>query len=101
VRISYSTNGPDGHYVNMGLTGSTVNHGGIDGTVGRRQGDILAAGQSETVYFTIALSAGASVAHNQPTMTLEGFLDQADPATGSGTTLADTFGTDVRASAGS
>jgi hypothetical protein len=101
VRITYSTDGPNGQFVDMKLTGSTVNHGGIDGTVGPPQGDSLAAGQSETVYFTIGLAADAPVAHHQPTMSLEGFLDQVDPATGSGTTLADTFGTDVTASGGS
>jgi len=101
VRITYSTNGPDGPYKNMALSGSTVNHGGIDGMVGPPQGDVLGAKQSETVYFTIALIAGAPVARNQPTMKLEGFLDQVDPATGSGTTLADTFATDVAASGGS
>ena len=34
-------------------------------------------------------------------MKLEGFLDQIDPATGSGTTLADTYATHVTASGGS
>ncbi len=101
VRITYSTIGPDGPFTNMALTGSTVNHGGIDGMVGPPKGDILGGNKSETVYFTVALAAGAPVAHNQPTMELEGFLDQIDPATGSGTTLADTYATDVTASGGS
>jgi hypothetical protein len=95
VHISSSTDGPNGMFTPIPLTGSTA-QGGIDGYVAPQTGETLAPHQTKTVFFTVALSPGTPVPHGK-LLILEGYLDQVNAATGSGTTLADTYGTDVTA----
>ncbi len=48
-----------------------------------------------TVTFRVTLAAGVPSLGKKPVLDFEAYLDQLNPAMGSGTTLADTEGTDI------
>jgi hypothetical protein len=95
IHLSYSTNGPQGPFSDVTLDGSTGSGGVIEAPVGPDQGATLAAHATRTYNFHVSLASNAP-ASNAPVIAFEGYLDQINTASGSGDTLADTYGTDIK-----
>jgi hypothetical protein len=96
VHLSYSTAGPHGTFTTVPLIGSTGD-GAIQSFVGPAQGATLPANSTQTYTFHLALAG--NVPHSttaRPLISVEAYLDQVDDASGSGTTLADTYASDVK-----
>ncbi len=95
VRLSASVRGSS--FAPLKLYGSTVQDGQIQGTFygpsGKRM--TIPAHGKVTIAFRMALAAGVPSRGAKPVLSLEAYLEQLNPATGSGSTLADTEATDV------
>ena len=92
LQMSYSTNGSAGPFTNVALAGDTASGDDIEGYPGPLQGSALAPHSTET--FTFHLSADASTPVEQGShalLAIEAYLDQINSATGSGTTLDDSY----------
>ena len=96
VHLSYSTTGPNGHFAKLALSGSTSNGNVILGYIGPQQGATMAPKSSETITFRVSLASSIPVSKAAPMLAFEAYLDQVNSADGSGTTLADTYATDVK-----
>ncbi len=95
VALSFSTDGPDGPFTTVVLSGSTVQDGGIEGTLGDQGGTTLEAGSTLTVTYLLSLDASVSTEAAGPLLSFEAYLDQINPGSGAGTNLADTGSTDI------
>lgn len=91
VSLSASFDGDDGEFDPVELSGSTLGDGSIQGVIDDVE---LDSGDEVTVTFEIALDESVPVS-SEPTMTFEAYLDLVNPASGAGTNLADTLGSDV------
>ena len=91
VHLSYSTTGPSGAFTPVSLYGSTITDGAIQGYVGPLQGVTLAPDSTRTYTFDVALASTVPVSKRKPLLAFEGYLDQINPADGTGATLADTY----------
>ena len=97
IYLSYSTSGPNGSFASVPLNGSTGGGGVIEAPVGPEQGTTLAPHATRTYTFHVALADSVPASKTAgPIIAFEGYLDQINPASGSGDTLADTYGTDIR-----
>ncbi|MCU1364849.1 MAG: hypothetical protein JWN39_488, partial [Ilumatobacteraceae bacterium] len=90
-----STDGTDGTFTPVKLTGSTVEDGGIEGTVGDPGGATVAANSSLTITYRFSIDGSIAPDGDGPLLSFEAYLDQINPASGAGTNLADTNFTDV------
>jgi hypothetical protein len=99
VQLAYSLDGPDGEFTPVTLAGSTVDEGGIEGTVGEPAGTTIEPGQTLEVTYRIALADSVVDDGATALLSIEAYLDQINPASGAGTNLADTAATDVFVSA--
>jgi hypothetical protein len=96
VRLSYSTTGPNGTFTSVPLTGSTIKEGAIQGYAGPLQGVTLPAHATTTYTFNVALAKSVPISKNKPLMAFETYLDQINPADGTGATLADTYEYEIK-----
>jgi LPXTG-motif cell wall-anchored protein len=98
VHLSYSTTGPNGTFTPIPLYGSTITKdaGAIQGYVGPLPGVTMAPHSSTTYTFHVALASNVPVSKRKPLMAFEGYLDQINPADGTGATLADTYAYQVK-----
>lgn len=96
LHVSYSTQGADGPFTTLSLHGSTADGSAIYGIISPKNGLTAHANSHLAVYFR--MSAGRTLPTNStaPQLSLEAYLDQINPASGAGTTIADTYATDVR-----
>jgi hypothetical protein len=95
IKMSYSTNGPNGPFTDVGLSGSTANGNVIDAYLGNQRGAPIAPGATETWTFDVNLDS-VPTSNSTPLIAFEAYLDQINTASGSGGTLADTYATDIR-----
>jgi hypothetical protein len=93
VHLSYSATGPTGTFSSVPLDGSTANGDDIEAYVGSQRGATLAPRSSQTYTFEVSLASNVHSA--SPLISLEGYLDQINTASGSGATVADTLATDI------
>ncbi len=96
VHLSYSTTGANGHFTTLGLSGSTSDGNVILGNIGPQQGATVPPKSSETITFHVSLASSVPVSKTAPMLAFEAYLDQVNSADGSGTTLADTYATDIK-----
>ncbi len=94
VHLSYSTTGPKGRFTAVGLRGSTGG-GVIDAYLGPRRGATLPAASSEAITFRVALASNVVVSQSGPLVTFKAYLDQVNAASGSTTTMASSYATNV------
>ena len=90
VQLSYSTTGANGTFTSVPLTGSTINGGAIEGWVGPLQGLTLAPDSTTTYTLHVGLASSVPASKSKPLFAFESFMDQINPANGTGATLADT-----------
>ncbi|MCU1397802.1 MAG: hypothetical protein JWN62_911 [Acidimicrobiales bacterium] len=90
-----STDGTDGTFTPVALTGSTVEDGGIEGTVGDPGGATIPANSGVTITYRFSIDGAIAPDGDGPLLSFEAYLDQINPASGAGTNLADTGFTDV------
>lgn len=95
VHLSYSVHGPKGPFTDVALRGST-RHGVISAFLGPERGTTMPAGWSEKLTFRIALASDVTVSTAGPLFTLKTYLQQVNVASGSTSTLANTYGGEVR-----
>jgi hypothetical protein len=97
IVMGTSIRGRGGPFTELKLTGSTKVDGAIQGRfVGPTgTGLTIPAHGKITVTFGIALAKSVPSRGSKPVLSFEAYLDQLNPATGSGSTLADTESTDV------
>ena len=95
VSLSYSTTGVDGPFTPVDLSGSTLTDGQISGTIGEEDGSTFPAQSTETITYQMSLTSDAPSDATQPMIAFEVYLDQINPASGSGTNLADTYAQEV------
>jgi hypothetical protein len=95
VHLSYSTTGPKGRFIPVNLNGSTGSGGVIEAYVGAQEGDTMAPASTRALTFRVALASNIPVSKTSPVMGFEAYLDQVNPASGSGSTLAGTPVVDV------
>jgi len=91
VHLLSSTNGPRGTFSAVHLTGSTSNGDVIQGYVGPEQGTTLPANSTTTYTFHASLDHSVPVSKATPLAAFESYLDQINSASGSGSTIADTY----------
>ena len=96
VHLSYSTIGPNGTFTPVPLFGSTIKEGAIQGYVGPLDGTTLAPHSTTTYRFRVALASNVPVSQKGSLLAFEGYLDQINPADGTGATLADTYAYQVK-----
>ncbi len=90
LTFSYMNDATGGQLVNVPLTGSTANHGEIDGFVIPDTAQSLPAGGTRTATFKLSLAAGtATTAATGAPLRIETDLDQFNPADGAQTNLDD------------
>lgn len=99
VQLSWSTNGADGPFTPVLLSGSTVGEGGIEGTVGDAGGATIPAGGTLEVTYQFAVDGAVVPDGNGPLLSMEAYLDQVNPGSGAGTNLADTTAGDIEVTA--
>ncbi|MFP3380669.1 hypothetical protein SB767_30575, partial [Bacillus sp. SIMBA_069] len=80
------------------LSGSTKD-GNIVGIIGDGGTLKLAPHSTTTITFHLTTAASVPVKTTTPQLSFEAYLDQVNRASGSGTTLADTYSHDVRITA--
>jgi hypothetical protein len=68
------------------LTGSTITDGAIQSYVGPLGGTTLPANSTTTYAFRIRLNSNLPVSRTKPLLAFETYLDQINPADGTGTT---------------
>ncbi|CAN5551073.1 hypothetical protein BH10ACT2_BH10ACT2_13520 [soil metagenome] len=91
VTVSVSTDGPDGEFAPLEMSGATVSEGSIEGDI-----ENLSVPANSTITLTFEVAIDDSVpTSTEPLLQFEAFLDIINPATGAGTNLADTFASDV------
>lgn len=88
LRLSYSTHGEAGPFKPVSMDGTTAPGDYIAVTVGPDAGETLPAHSTKTVTFHVTPLAG--IPTSATLLDVEPYLDQVDPASGSGDTLADT-----------
>jgi hypothetical protein len=96
LHLSYSTTGPTGPFIPIALVGDTKNGDDIEGYPGPQQGATLDPHASVTL--TFHLSADTSVpaeAKGHALVAIEAYFDQINSASGSGTTLDDSYASDL------
>jgi hypothetical protein len=92
LHLSYSTNGPNGPFTDIALTGDTASGDDIEGYPGPLQGSTLPAHATETFNFHLNVDSSAPVEQDgHALLAIEAYLDQIDSASGSGTTLDDSY----------
>jgi hypothetical protein len=96
VQLSYSTTGANGSFTPVPLTGSTINGGAIEGWVGPLQGLTLAPDSTTTYTLHVGLATSVPASKSKPLLAFESFMDQINPANGTGATLADTYAYQVK-----
>jgi hypothetical protein len=96
VHLSYSTTGQHGTFTPVHLTGSTIKGGAIEGFVGPLQGLTLAPDSTTTYTFHVALAPTIPASKREPLFAFESYMDQVNPADGTGATLADTYAYQVK-----
>jgi hypothetical protein len=96
VHLSYSTTGPNGHFAKLALSGSTSDGNVILGDIGPPQGATVPPKSSQTITFHVSLASTVPVSKATPILAFEAYLNQVNSADGSGTTLADTYATDIK-----
>jgi hypothetical protein len=94
IHLSYSATSPHGPFTDVALDGSTDNGNSIEVPVGPDQGATLEAHATRTYIFHASLASDVPTSKT-PVIAFEGYLDQINTASGSGDTLADTYGTDI------
>jgi hypothetical protein len=99
VQLSYSSNGSRGAFLAIPLTGSTRNGDDIEGYLAPSQLGTLARASSRTVTFHVTLARTVPVSRTAPLLAFQASLAQLDPASGSGSTLADTNVDDIKVAA--
>ncbi len=97
IHLSYSTAGSSGASKQVDLSGTTGSGGIIYGYVGPLDGVTIAPHSTTTVTYHLDLASSVKTDAKSPLISVEAFLDQVNTASGSGTTLADTYATDVKA----
>jgi len=97
IRVATSLHGRVGPFTRLETSGSTVEAAAIQGRVAGPAGTglVLRPHGKLTVTFRVTLAASVPSRGKAPVLSFEGYLDQLNPATGSGTTLADTLATDI------
>jgi hypothetical protein len=90
VRLYYSTTGPHGSFIRVPLVGSTNNGHVIQAYVGPVEGAALPPDHSRTYTFRVTLASNAPISATTPRLDFEAYLDQMNPADGSGASVADT-----------
>jgi len=97
VHMWYSTTGPKGRFKRLALTGSTGGGRVIDGSIGPQSGETMEPGSAKTMTFRVGLAWDVPASKTAgPLLAFEGYLDQVNSASGSGTTLAETTASRVR-----
>jgi hypothetical protein len=96
VQLSYSTTGTNGTFTPVVLTGSTIKEGAIEGWVGPLEGITLAPNATTTYTFHVALASSVPASKHKPLFAFESYMNQINPADGTGATLADTYAHQVR-----
>lgn len=99
VRLQYSTSGEAGPFIDVALSGSTIDDGAIQGTIGDPRQMMVPvgvdAGAALIVTYRLTLDGSVPTDATKPLIGFEAYLDQVNQATGAGTTLADTGSTDA------
>ena len=96
IHLAYSTNGAAGPFSPVALSGTTAPGDSIEGFAGPPQGSLLPARSSQSYTFQLSVDAGVPKERKgQPLLSTEAYLDQVDSASGSGTTLDDSFASDL------
>ncbi len=95
VHLSYSTAGPKGIFTKVGLVGSTHDGNVIDAYLGPKQGAVLAGKSARTITFQLALASDVPGSKASPLVAFVAYLTQVNPASGSGSTLAETSATGI------
>jgi hypothetical protein len=97
ITLATSIRGRSGPFSPLKLYGSTVKEGAIQGNfVGPSGVGLTIKPHSKaTVTFRVTLAASVPGRGKTPVLSFEAYLDQLNPATGTGSTLADTEATDV------
>ena len=95
VQLSYSTDGSNGTFTSLPLSGTTSDGNVITGIVGPAAGAALAAGSTTPLTFHVTVDRGVPLSSTTPLIAFEGHLDQVNSASGSGASLADTYATNV------
>lgn len=96
LHLAYSLDGGLGPFVPVALDGSTAGAGVVNGYVEPSEGISIAPHGEQTVTFRLTLDGEVPTSAKGPQLSLEAFLDEVNAATGAGTTVADTYATDVR-----
>lgn len=78
------------------LTGSTIKDGAILGWVGPLQRITLAPNSTAAYSFNVTLAPHVPVSGNKPLLAFESYMDQVNPADGTGATLNDTYAYQVK-----
>jgi hypothetical protein len=92
LQMSYSTDGPAGPFTSMALSGDTANGDQIEGYPGPLQGSTLAPHSAETFTFHLVADATLPIERgSHALLAIEAYFDQINSATGSGTTLDDSY----------
>jgi hypothetical protein len=95
IHLAYSTTGA-GPFTPVALSGTTASNDAIEGYAGPPQGTMLAPHSTQTYTFQLSIDAGVpQEKKGQPLLSIEAYLDQVDSASGSGTTLDDSFASDL------
>ena len=97
IKLATSIRGRGGPFAPLRIFGSTAVDGAIQGRFLGPTGTGLTIPPHGKVTVTFRVTVAASVPSRgkKPVLDFEAYLDQLNPATGSGTTLADTEGTDI------
>jgi hypothetical protein len=95
VHMVYSTNGPNGTFMPVTLSGTTSNGDAIQGYFGAEQGSTFAPHSTKTYTVRVTLNPKVPVSKTAALLAFEAYLDQISSASGSGITLADTSATNV------
>ncbi len=97
VTLETSTRGRGGPFAPLEVSGTTQGDGAIQGRfVGSTgTGLVIGAHRKVTVTFRVTLAANVPSRGKTPVVSFEAYLDQLNPATASGSTLADTEATDI------
>ncbi|HEY4333754.1 MAG TPA: Ig-like domain-containing protein [Ilumatobacteraceae bacterium] len=95
VQLGYSLTGAAGPFNAVTLSGSSINDGDIQGTLGDMGGLKIPPDSQLVVTYQMSLDASVPDGGADPLLSFEAYLDQANTATGSSSNLADTEATDV------
>lgn len=96
LHVDYSLSGAAGPFHPVELTGSTAEGGVIRGYVEPDGGLSIAPHSTDQVLLRVQLASGVPTSAPGPQLSAELFLDAVNAATGSGTTIADSYASDLR-----